>query len=65
MRKLYLYVTADKYELPIAVSDTPQGLADMLGNTKNGVLSCISHAKGKEHQRYYRIYYTEKEWQTL
>lgn len=65
MKKLYLYVTGDKYELPMAVSDTAQGLADMLGITKNGVLSCITHNKAKPFPRYYRVQYTEKEWRTL
>lgn len=59
MRKLYIVVTRDKYELPIAVSDTPQGLADMLGRTRNGILSCITHHKGGVM----RVEYTEREWQ--
>ena len=28
MKKLYLATTQDKYELPVAVSDTPEGLAE-------------------------------------
>lgn len=30
-RRLYLCVTMDKYELPVAVADTQKELADMLG----------------------------------
>lgn len=63
MRKLYLATTDDKYELPVAVSDTPAGLAQMLGVSKGGILSVISHAK--QHRKfcvYHRIEYTEREW---
>lgn len=40
--KLYLKVTRDKYELPVAVAESPKELAIMLGTTKNNVLSSIS-----------------------
>ena len=63
MRRLYLAVTPDKYELPVAVSETPSGLAEMCGTTKGTVLSVISHAK--QHKRsciYHRLNYTDKEW---
>lgn len=40
--KLYLKVTRDKYELPVAVADSAAELATMVGTTKNNVLSCIS-----------------------
>lgn len=43
--KLYLRVTKDKYELPIAVADSPRELAQMLGVTRASILSSISHAK--------------------
>ena len=63
MRKLYLAVSRDKYELPVAVSDTPGGLADLCGTTKGTVLSVISHAKERKcTPSYLRIKYTEKEW---
>lgn len=39
---IYMKVTKDIYELPIAVAESPRELADMLGTTKNTVLSCIS-----------------------
>ena len=66
MRKLYLATTPDKYELPIAVSDTPKELARMMGVSKGGILSVISHAK--QHKKscvYHRIEYTEREWEEL
>ena len=40
--KLYLKVTRDKYELPVAVADSAEELAAMVGATKNNVYSCIS-----------------------
>lgn len=40
--KLYLKVTKDKYELPLAVADSPEELAIMVGTTPKNVLSCIS-----------------------
>ena len=66
MKKLYLATTQDKYELPIAVSDSPEGLAEQMGVTRYSILSVISHAK--QHKRncmYHRIDYTEREWKTL
>lgn len=44
-RKIYMCVTHDKYELPVAVADSPKELADMLGVTSNNILSAIYHAK--------------------
>ena len=45
MKKLYMYVTRDDYELPLIVADSAEELAQMLGTTKNTVLSCISHKR--------------------
>ncbi len=47
---LYLEVTRDEYELPIAVADTCGELAVMRGTTKNAVLSGISHEKRNGRQ---------------
>ena len=43
MKKLYIATTFDKYELPIAVSDSVQGLAEMIG---------ITNRNGKRHDLY-------------
>ena len=40
--KLYIKTTKDKYELPVAVADSAEELAAMVGTTKNNVYSCIS-----------------------
>lgn len=63
MKKLYLATTSDEYELPIGVSETPEGLAYMFGVTKAGILSEISHAKQfKQFCKYHKVVYTEEEW---
>lgn len=54
--KLYLEVTKDKYELPIAVADTADELAEIRGTIKNAVLSGISQEKrGHARSRFKRI----------
>ena len=44
---LYIKVTNDRYELPMAVADTAHELAKMCGVTPNNIYSQISHAKSK------------------
>ena len=56
MKKLYLATTQDKYELPIAVADSPKELAEMTGRgTRQTVLSAISHSKNQKRSRYHRV----------
>lgn len=45
MKKLYLAVTADKYELPICVAETPEELGKAFNITKSSVMSRISRHK--------------------
>lgn len=42
---LYIKVTKDKYELPVAVADTVVELAKMVGTTEQSIYSSMSHAK--------------------
>lgn len=42
MEVLYMRVTKDKYELPVAVAGSSKELADMLGVKPNNVSSSIS-----------------------
>lgn len=42
---MYMAVTADQYELPIKWADSPQALAEMLGMTRQSVLSAVSRTK--------------------
>jgi hypothetical protein len=44
LKTIYMAVTADKYELPVAVADTALGLDRLLGLYQNRVLEAI--AKG-------------------
>ena len=42
---LYMKVTRDKYELPLAIADSPSELARILGlRNANKISSAISHA---------------------
>lgn len=43
--KLYICVTSDKYELPIAVAESKKELARMLGVTTNTVAESLSRVR--------------------
>lgn len=56
--KLYMKTTTDKYELPIAVSESPDELAEMIGIKKTSLMCAISNkVKG-----YHRIEIDEEWW---
>lgn len=63
MKKLYLYVTNDEYELPIAVGRTQRELADMLGVTHHVVSLCIKRQRGRPNikSRYKEVILDETE----
>jgi len=42
---VYLSVTSDKYELPVAIGDSPKELGAILGVTNNAISSAIGHNK--------------------
>lgn len=44
MMTLWMKVTPDRYELPVAVGDTAEQLARLVGCTKNNIYSAISNA---------------------
>lgn len=44
--KVYMRVTNDIYELPVAIADTAGQLAEITGTTKNTILANISHKTG-------------------
>lgn len=48
---LYMYVTDDKYELPIAVADTMTELAHMLGKS----VSCVHSSFSKGYRTYKKV----------
>ena len=43
--KIWMKVTADKYELPLVIADSSRELAEMCGTTANSIVSAISHHK--------------------
>ena len=49
---LYMKVTKDEYELPVAVADTKAELARMLGIKRDHVRSAFSHAKKFKNPTY-------------
>ena len=44
-RYVWMKISHDAYELPEAVADTAEELADICGTTKNSICSTIGHAK--------------------
>lgn len=51
---LYIKVTNDKYELPVAVADSPSELAIMLGLKRQTLWSIFSRIRKGEYR--YKIY---------
>lgn len=54
MMTLYLRVTNDEYELPMAVADSPSELAIMLGLKRQTLWSIFSRIRKGEYR--YKIY---------
>ena len=50
METLYMKVTKDEYELPIAVADSIVELAKMLGVKKEHIYDSMKHAKSRGHR---------------
>ena len=46
MKFLYMKVSKDKYELPVAVAESVDELARMTGNTKKSIYSMVSRNTG-------------------
>lgn len=56
MEKIYMKITKDEYELPLAVASTAEELAKICGTTRNAITSSISKAKvGIIRPRYVRV----------
>ena len=50
---LYMLVTKDKYELPLAVAESATELAKMISVSRNRILSAISHAEKNGYRSIY------------
>lgn len=62
MMTLYLRVTNDEYELPMAVADSPSELALMLGLKRQTLWSIFSRVrKGEYRYKIYQIVEIEEE----
>lgn len=48
---IYMAISQDKYELPLAVADTVVELAKMLGVSKNTIYSTMSKYKAGERKK--------------
>ena len=63
MRRLWLAITLDKYELPYAVADSYQELAKMVGRSPSSIQSAISHHKHGRWKRSRYITVDVEEWE--
>lgn len=54
---VYMKITNDKYELPVAVADTASELANILGIKKSSIAASMYHARaGKRKEIYIKVY---------
>ena len=63
MRRLWLAVTLDRYELPYAVADSSSELAEMVGTSRGSIDSAISHVKHGRWKRSRYITVEVEEWE--
>lgn len=62
MSCVWLKVTADRYELPVAVAETGAELARICGKSENNVYNTINKAKQLGHRcQYIRVEVEEDE----
>lgn len=50
---IWMAVTPDKYELPVAVADSAEELGKKLGKTANAIYSSICNARKRGHKSQY------------
>lgn len=55
--KLYMEVTSDEYELPVAVAESPKELAEMTNVNSSAIRSAVCHMKmpGRKRSKYVRL----------
>ena len=49
--KVYMAVTADEYELPVAVVDSAAELAEIYGMTRESVLSALTRGSQRKNTK--------------
>lgn len=50
MAKVYMYISQDKYQLPLAVASSSHELADILGVSQVAISSYICHSKRNKNK---------------
>ena len=50
MMKVYIMVTNDKFELPVAIADTVCELSRITGVDKRAIHSALSHVRSGKHK---------------
>lgn len=61
-RSLYLLVSSDKYELPLAVADTTRELSALIGVREDAIRSAMSKARKRGNRcRYVKVVIEEEE----
>lgn len=59
-RIVWLRVTDDDLQLPVAVADSSKELAELCGTTQDAIISAVSHAKRRGNRsRYVKVYIEE------
>ena len=63
---VWIMVSKDKYELPLAVADSAQELAKMVGCSANNIHSSYSHYlhRAQKHSRFYKVEIEEDDDET-
>lgn len=51
---LYMMVSSDEYELPLAVADSPSELGRMVGTNPRNIIAAIYHSKVRGNKSKYR-----------
>lgn len=62
MRRIYMAVTTDQYELPVAVADTTAELGRMIGKSRNTIESSLSRTRHGEYKRSRYVAVEVEEW---
>lgn len=63
MKYIYMLITRDKYELPLAVADSKKELGKMLGVSPTTIANSISRSRKDGHKsKYVRVDFQRKDF---